>query len=73
MDVRVGLGASELLAAIGNYEALVVRSETRVTADVFAAGSRLQVVGRAGVGVDNIDVEAATRRGVLVVLSLIHI
>ncbi|MHB8619420.1 MAG: phosphoglycerate dehydrogenase [Chloroflexota bacterium] len=67
VDVRLGLKPDELLAAIGEYEALAVRSETRVTAEVLEAGKKLQVVGRAGVGVDNIDVEAATRRGVLVV------
>ena len=67
VDVRLGLNGSELLAAIGAYEALVVRSETRVSADVIEAGVQLQVIGRAGVGVDNIDVEAATRHGVLVV------
>jgi len=67
VDVRLGLHGSELLAAIGAYEALVVRSETRVSADVIEAGALLQVIGRAGVGVDNIDVEAATRHGVLVV------
>jgi D-3-phosphoglycerate dehydrogenase len=69
VDVRVGLKGEELLAAVRAYEALVVRSETRVTAEVFDAGSNLQVVGRAGVGVDNIDVDAATRHGVLVVNS----
>jgi len=69
VDVRLGLAGPELLSAIAGYEALVVRSETRVTAEVIEAGERLQVVGRAGVGVDNIDVEAATRHGVLVVNS----
>jgi D-3-phosphoglycerate dehydrogenase len=69
VDVRLGLSGAELLNAVAGVEALVVRSETRVTAEVIEAGARLQVVGRAGVGVDNIDVEAATRRGVLVVNS----
>lgn len=69
VDVRVGLKGDELLDAVRDYEALVVRSETRVTADVLNAGERLQVVGRAGVGVDNIDVDAATQHGVLVVNS----
>ena len=54
-------------AKIGEYDALVVRSGTKVTADVIYAASRLKVVGRAGVGVDNIDVEAATEKGILVV------
>ncbi len=67
VEVRLGLSAAELLDALPDYEALVVRSETKVTAAALAAGERLQVVGRAGSGVDNIDVEAATRRGVIVV------
>ena len=58
---------SDLVGLIGDFDALVVRSETRVTAPVIDAGRRLRVVGRAGVGIDNIDVAAATRRGVLVV------
>ena len=61
-----GLEPSALRERIGDYDALVVRSETKVTAEVFAAAPRLRVVGRAGVGVDNIDIEAATRHGVLV-------
>ncbi len=67
VDVRTGLAPDELLSIIGEYDALVVRSETRVTADVIAGGRRLQVVGRAGVGVDNIDIPAATDRGIVVV------
>ncbi|MFC1994658.1 phosphoglycerate dehydrogenase [Chloroflexota bacterium] len=67
VDVRRRLSEDELVGIIGDYDALVVRSETRVTARVIEAGSRLVVVGRAGVGVDNIDLEAATRRGVVVV------
>lgn len=69
VDVKVGLKPRELLDIIGEYEALVVRSETRVTAEVIEAGHRLQVIGRAGIGVDNIDLEAATRRGIVVVNS----
>lgn len=61
------LPEAELIRRIPDFDALVVRSETRVTAPVIDAGSRLRVVGRAGVGVDNIDVPAATRRGILVV------
>lgn len=57
----------KLLEILPEYDALVVRSMTRVTAEVLAAGKRLRVVGRAGIGVDNIDVPAATERGVLVV------
>ncbi len=66
VDVATGLDPADLIARIAGYDALVVRSETKVTADVFAAATRLRVVGRAGVGVDNIDIEAATRHGVLV-------
>ncbi len=61
------LAEDELIRRIPDFDALVVRSETRVTAPVIDAGSKLRVVGRAGVGVDNIDVPAATRRGILVV------
>jgi D-3-phosphoglycerate dehydrogenase / 2-oxoglutarate reductase len=61
------LPEAELIQRIPEFDALVVRSETRVTAPVIEAGHRLRVVGRAGVGVDNIDVPAATRRGILVV------
>ena len=67
VEVRLRPSPEELLDLIGGYDALVVRSETKVTKEVIAAGERLQVIGRAGVGVDNIDVEAATRRGVVVV------
>ncbi len=67
VDVKTGLSAPELLAIIGGYEALVVRSETKVTAEVIEAGGKLQVIARAGVGVDNIDLEAATRKGIMVV------
>ncbi len=67
VDVRIGLAREELIAAIPAYHALVVRSETKVTAEVFAAARQLQAVGRAGVGVDNIDLAAATERGVIVV------
>ena len=56
-----------LLEIIPNYEAIIVRSRTKVTADVLAKGSKLKVVGRAGIGVDNIDVKAATARKVPVV------
>ena len=66
VDVRSGLSPSALLDCIGEYEGLVVRSATRVTAEVLAAASRLKVIGRAGTGFDNIDVEAATRYGVIV-------
>jgi D-3-phosphoglycerate dehydrogenase / 2-oxoglutarate reductase len=67
VDVKTGMAPGELIAIIPNYDALVVRSETKVTAEVIDAGTRLQVIGRAGVGIDNIDVAAATRRGIVVV------
>jgi D-3-phosphoglycerate dehydrogenase len=67
VDVREGLSPGELLAAVPGAHALVVRSATQVTAEVLSAGSDLVVVGRAGVGLDNVDVEAATERGVMVV------
>jgi D-3-phosphoglycerate dehydrogenase len=69
VDVRTGLPREELIRCIGDYDALVVRSETKVTADVIAAATRLRIIGRAGVGVDNIDVAAATQRGIIVVNS----
>lgn len=65
-DVRTGLSKEELLALIGDYDALIVRSGTKVDADVLQAGKRLKVVGRAGMGVDNIDVRAATMEGIIV-------
>jgi D-3-phosphoglycerate dehydrogenase len=67
VDVREGLSADELLGAIAGADALIIRSATNVTAEVLAAGTTLQVVGRAGVGLDNVDVTAATERGVMVV------
>ncbi len=67
VDVKTGQAADSLIAMIGDYDALVVRSETKVTRAVIEAGARLQVVGRAGVGVDNIDLDASTERGVIVV------
>jgi D-3-phosphoglycerate dehydrogenase / 2-oxoglutarate reductase len=66
VDVVTGLDEAALIARIAGYDALVVRSETKVTAAVLDSAARLRVVGRAGVGVDNIDIEAATRHGVLV-------
>jgi D-3-phosphoglycerate dehydrogenase len=66
VDVATGLERAELLRRIGSYDALVVRSATSVDAELIAAGSQLRVIGRAGTGVDNVDVEAATARGILV-------
>lgn len=67
VDVSLGLSPAALLDAVAGASALVIRSATRVTADVVEAGRDLVVVGRAGIGVDNVDVDAATRRGVMVV------
>lgn len=69
VDVRTGLPEDELVQIIGEYDALMIRSGTRVTARVIEAGQSLKIVGRAGVGVDNVDVPAATRQGVVVVNS----
>src|SRR5579871_4685962 len=65
-DVRVGLSKPALLQIIGEYDGLAVRSATRADREVITAGQRLKVIGRAGIGVDNIDVAAATARGVVV-------
>ncbi|TMM20170.1 MAG: phosphoglycerate dehydrogenase [Actinobacteria bacterium] len=67
VDVRTGLSPAELQQAVAGAHALIVRSATTVDADVLSAGSELVVVGRAGIGVDNVDVATATRRGVMVV------
>jgi D-3-phosphoglycerate dehydrogenase len=67
VDVRTELTPDDLRVAIAGYDALVVRSQVKVDASLIAAGERLQVIGRAGVGVDNVDVDAATRAGVTVV------
>lgn len=67
VDVKTGLKPEELISIIGDYEALVVRSQTQVTAKIIEAGKKLQVIARAGVGVDNIDMDAATRCGIIVV------
>jgi D-3-phosphoglycerate dehydrogenase / 2-oxoglutarate reductase len=66
VDVRTGMDKAALLEAIGAYDAVVVRSATTIDADVIAAAERLKVIARAGIGLDNVDVEAATARGVLV-------
>lgn len=66
VDVRPGLSPEDLRRAIGHYDGLAVRSATKVTADLIAAASALKVIGRAGIGVDNIDVAAATARGIVV-------
>lgn len=66
VDVLLGLSPEELLEKIGSYDGLIVRSATKVTAEVIEAADNLKAVGRAGIGVDNIDIEAATKRGIIV-------
>ncbi len=69
VDVKTSLGIDELITSIGCYDGLVVRSATQVTTDVITAAKNLKIIGRAGVGVDNIDVPAATQHGIVVVNS----
>ena len=66
VDVKTGLPPEELKGIIGNYDALVIRSATKVTEDLLQAAKQLKVVGRAGIGLDNVDIPAATKRGVVV-------
>ncbi len=65
-DIKTGLSKDELIAVIGDYDGLVVRSDTKPNADVIAAAKKLKVIGRAGIGVDNIDIPSATAAGVVV-------
>jgi len=67
VDVKTELSPEKLKAIIGEYDALIVRSQTKVRAEIIEAGKKLKVIGRAGVGIDNIDVDAATRQGIVVV------
>jgi len=67
VDIKTGLKPEELKSIIGDYEALIVRSETRANAEIIQAGKKLQVIARAGVGLDNIDVDVATQHGIIVV------
>ena len=66
VDVKTGLAPEELKAIIGDYHALVIRSATKVTEDLLEAADNLKVVGRAGIGLDNVDIPAATKRGIVV-------
>jgi D-3-phosphoglycerate dehydrogenase len=66
VDVKTGLKKDELLAIIGDYDALAIRSATKVDKDVLERGTKLKVIGRAGIGVDNVDVPEASRRGIIV-------
>ena len=66
VDVALGMSPDELLEKVRDYDGLIIRSATKVTAEVIEAAPNLKAVGRAGIGVDNIDVEAATKKGILV-------
>jgi D-3-phosphoglycerate dehydrogenase len=66
VDVETNLSPEELKAVIPEYDAIAIRSATRLTADIIEAAERLKVIGRAGIGVDNVDIEAATRKGIVV-------
>jgi len=67
VDVKLGLKPEEIVSIIGDYEALVVRSQTKVSVEIIEAGKRLQVIARAGIGIDNVNVDEATRCGIVVV------
>ena len=69
VDIKTGLPEEEIIKIIGDYDALMLRSGTKVTKAIIEAGTQLKIIGRAGVGVDNIDVPAATRQGIVVVNS----
>jgi D-3-phosphoglycerate dehydrogenase / 2-oxoglutarate reductase len=69
VDVKTGLKPAELVEIIGEYDALMIRSGTQVTKEIIEAGTQLKIIGRAGVGVDNVDVPTATRQGIVVVNS----
>lgn len=69
VDVKTGLPTEELVKIIPEYDALMIRSGTQVTQEVIEAANQLKIIGRAGVGVDNVDVPAATRKGIIVVNS----
>ena len=66
VDVKTGLSPDELKETIGDYNALVIRSATKVTEDLLSAADNLKVVGRAGIGLDNVDIAAASQKGVIV-------
>jgi len=69
VDISTGLKPEELCAKIGDYEAIVVRSATKVTAEVISAGKKLKAIARAGVGLDNVDTKAAVARGIKIINS----
>ena len=65
-DVKTGLAKEELIKIVDQYDAIAIRSATKITADVMKAAKKLKVIGRAGIGVDNVDIPAATAAGVIV-------
>src|SRR3990167_4087807 len=67
VDVKTGLSPEELKKIIKNYDALVVRSATKVTKDIIGACGAMRIIGRAGVGLDNVDLAAASKKGIIVV------
>src|SRR5882724_4112881 len=69
IETKTGLKPAELAAIIAPYDALVIRSATRVTREVIDAATNLKVIGRAGIGIDNVELEPATRRGIVVMNS----
>jgi D-3-phosphoglycerate dehydrogenase len=69
VDVKTGLSPEQLIQIIPEYDALMIRSGSRITKEIIEAGHQLKIIGRAGVGVDNVDVNAATRKGIVVVNS----
>ena len=69
VDVKIGLSPEEFVQVIPEYDALMIRSGSRITQEIIEAGHQLKIIGRAGVGVDNVDVNAATRKGIIVVNS----
>ncbi|MDV2996555.1 MAG: D-3-phosphoglycerate dehydrogenase [Chroococcidiopsis sp. SAG 2025] len=69
VDVKIGLTPEQFVQAIPEYDALMIRSGSRITREIIEAGHQLKIIGRAGVGVDNVDVPAATRQGIVVVNS----
>ncbi|MCK4912693.1 MAG: phosphoglycerate dehydrogenase [Candidatus Omnitrophica bacterium] len=66
VDCKYGLSPDELKKIIGNYQGIIIRSSTKLTSDVIEKGDNLKVIGRAGVGLDNVDIEAATKKGIIV-------
>ncbi len=66
VDVKTGLTPEELSSIIGGYDAIVIRSQTKLTGDILSKAARLKAIGRAGVGLDNVDIESATKQGIIV-------